>query len=365
MKLGFEVLIERGAGSEAGFADDLYQGQGAQLGSRPEIFAQSDIVVRVQAIGGGVKGLIPDLEAYRPGQIVLGFLDPLGNAKANQELSKRGVTLLAMELLPRITRAQSMDALSAMATISGYQAVLLAAQALPKMFPMMMTAAGTYSPARVLVLGAGVAGLQAIATSRRLGAAVTAYDVRPAVKEQVESLGAKFLELPLDTQATEGSGGYASKMDDEFYRRQREMMARAVAESDVVITTAQIPGASAPVLVTDEMVSGMKLGSVIVDLAAETGGNCSLTKAGATVVEQGVTIIGPLNLPSAAASQASQMYARNIVAFLTPFTKDGQFRVDLEDPIIKATLVASDGEVAHPQVRERLGLSVPVHNTGT
>jgi NAD(P) transhydrogenase subunit alpha len=258
-----------------------------------------------------------------------------------------------MELIPRITRAQSMDALSSMATIAGYKAVLLAANALPKMFPMLMTAAGTIAPSKVLVLGAGVAGLQAIASARRMGAVVTGYDVRPAVKEQVESLGAKFLELPLDTGQTQDQGGYAKQQDEEFYRRQRELMSRALAEHDVVITTAAIPGKRAPVLVTAEMVARMPPGSVIVDLAAERGGNCELTQAGETVLVHGVTILGPLNLPSAVACHASQMYAKNITTFFLHLAAGGSFQFDLSDEITRETLVVRDGAVVHPKLADQ------------
>ena len=364
-KAGYTVAVERGAGMEAGFADSLYEGQGVQLTDRGGVFSGSDLIVRVQGLGnmqapGNTMGAAPsELELYKPGQLIVGLLDPLGSPHANLTLAGRGVTTFAVELLPRITRAQSMDVLSSMATITGYKGVILAADALPKLFPMMMTAAGTYAPAKVLVVGAGVAGLQAIATARRLGAAVLAYDVRAASKEQVESLGAKFLELPLETKGAEGTGGYAVRMDEDFYRKQRELMAKAVADSDAVIATAQVPGSKAPVLITAEMVQAMRPGSVIVDLAAETGGNCALTKPGESIVVSGVTIMGPLNLVSTAANQASQMYARNITAFLVAFAKDGQFHIDQNDPIIKATLVASGGEVVQRQVRERLNLPAP------
>ena len=273
-------------------------------------------------------------------------------------LRRGGVTAFALELLPRIGRAQSMDALTAMATVAGYKAALLAAGALPRIYPMMITAAGTITPARVFVVGAGVAGLQAIATSHRLGAVVQAYDVRPAVKEQVESLGARFLELKLQTEEAEASGGYAQTMGEEFYRRQREMMTQVVAESDVVITTAAIPGSKAPVLVTKEMVNGMRPGSVIVDLAAEGGGNCELTRPGETMEADGVTIMGPLNLPSTIPYNASQMYSRNVTAFLQNLIKDGELRLDRDDPIIRDTLLTHQGEVVNPRVRELLGLPV-------
>jgi len=259
-----------------------------------------------------------------------------------------------MELIPRITRAQSMDALSSLGTVSGYAAVILAARHLPKMFPMMMTAAGTITPARVLVIGAGVAGLQAIATARRLGAVVSGYDVRPAVREQVESLGAKFVELPLESRGAEDAGGYARAQDEEFYRKQRELMARVVAESDVVITTAAVPGKKSPVLVTAEMVAGMASGAVIVDLAAERGGNCELTRADSIVTEHGVTILGPTNLPSSVPYHASQMYAKNLTTFLKLLVKDGAIALNLEDEILRDTLLVRDGQVVHPRVREAL-----------
>ncbi|HEX5814584.1 MAG TPA: NAD(P) transhydrogenase subunit alpha, partial [Methylomirabilota bacterium] len=267
-----------------------------------------------------------------------------------KDLAAAGVTAFAVELMPRITRAQAMDALSAMSTVAGYSAVLRAAVALPRMFPMMMTAAGTVTPARVLVVGAGVAGLQAIATARRLGAVVSAYDVRPAVKEQVESVGGRFVELPLDTSDVEDARGYARARDESFYQRQRELMARVVAASDVVITTAVVPGRKAPVLVTADMVAAMAPGSVIVDLAAERGGNCELGRAGETVVEHGVTIVGAVNLAGTVPYHASQLYARTVVAFFLHLLKDHAVAVDLEDEITRETLVTRGGEIVHPRV---------------
>ena len=288
---------------------------------------------------------------------MIGLLDPLGAPESIRELAEKGVTSFALELLPRISRAQSMDALSSMATIAGYKAILLAANLLEKMFPLMITAAGTVTPARVFVIGAGVAGLQAIANAHRLGAVVHAYDVRPAVKEQVESLGAKFVELALEPQEAETAGGYAKAMDENFYRRQREMMAKVLAESDVVITTAAVPGKRAPVLITQEMVRGMRRGAVIVDLAAETGGNCELTRPGETVEIDGVSILGPVNLPSTVPYHASQMYSRNIASFLQLLIKDGKFHLDLEDQIIRETLLTHHKEVVNATVRELLGFS--------
>lgn len=356
-KAGLEVLVEQGAGENAGFPDAAYEEQGARLApDRTQLFSSADFLVQVHGLGANPVIGHTDLELLRSGQVLVGLLNPLGAPKAVRELAARGITAFALELLPRISRAQPMDALTSMATVAGYKAVLLAAGALKKMFPMMITAAGTITPARVFVVGAGVAGLQAIATSRRLGAVVQAYDVRPAVKEQVESLGAKFLELGLETEEAEASGGYAKAMGEEFYRRQIEMMRQVVAESDVVITTAAVPGKKAPILLTEEMVQVMRPGSVIVDLAAEGGGNCELTRPGETVEVHGVTILGPINLPSTIPYHASQMYAKNLTAFLLNLVKDGELRLNLEDPIIWDTLLTHQGEVVNPQVRELLGL---------
>jgi NAD(P) transhydrogenase subunit alpha len=287
----------------------------------------------------------------------VGFLDPLQHGAALGPLVATGASLFALELLPRITRAQGMDALSSMATIVGYKAVLLAADNLPRMLPMLMTAAGTVSPARVFVIGAGVAGLQAIATARRLGAVVEAYDVRPAVKDQIQSLGARFVELPIETAGAEDKGGYAKAQDEAFYRRQRELLAKVVAESDVVIATAAVPGKKAPVLVTGDMVQAMRPGSVIVDLAAEQGGNCELTEAGRTVTRHGVQVMGPANLATSLPYHASQLYAKNLTSFVLNMTKDGELRLDLEDEIVRDTMLARAGEVTSPRVREALGLA--------
>jgi NAD(P) transhydrogenase subunit alpha len=283
----------------------------------------------------------------------------LGDPKAVEPWAEAGATLFALELVPRITRAQSMDVLSSMATVAGYHAVLLAAQTLPKMFPMLMTAAGTLMPAKVFIVGAGVAGLQAIATAHRLGAAVSAYDVRPAVKEQVQSLGAKFVEMQLDTAKTEDKGGYAQAMGEEFYRKQREMMARVVAQQDVVITTAAVPGKKAPILLTTEMVEGMAPGSVVVDLAAERGGNCELTRPDEAVIHRGVTILGPANPASEVPHDASQMFSKNVTTFLLHLMADGKFKVDRSDEITRETLVTLGGRIAHPRVCEALGIPVP------
>ena len=358
-KAGLEVVIESGAGARAGFPDADYEQQGARVAaSRQEVFQGADVLACVNGPAAGEAGQ-EDLALLRRGQLLVGMLNPLVRPEGIRELARRGVTAFALELLPRITRAQSMDVLSSMATVAGYRAVLLGAGALNKMFPMMMTAAGTVTPARVFIVGAGVAGLQAIATARRLGAVVQAYDVRPAVKEQVESLGAKFVELPLETAAAEAAGGYAQAMGEEFYKRQREMMARVVAESDVVITSAAVPGKRAPVLITADMLRAMPPGGVVIDLAAESGGNCEATQPGATVEAHGVKVIGPLNIASTIPYHASQMYGRNVSAFLQNLIKKGELHLNLGDEIIRDTLVAHDGEVSSARLRELLGLEVP------
>jgi NAD(P) transhydrogenase subunit alpha len=350
VKAGMTVLVERGAGRAAGFPDRLYADKGAKLcGSRDEAFAD-DVLLQVRAAGAAGETLAADLSRYRAGQVVIGLCDPLGSPRAAADLAARGVTLFSLELLPRITRAQAMDVLSSQATVAGYRAVLLAATALAKMFPMLMTAAGTIAPAKVFVVGAGVAGLQAIATATRLGGIVSAYDVRPAVKEQVQSLGAKFVEMPLETATAENHGGYAQQMDEAFYRKQRELMARVVADSDVVITTAAVPGKKAPVLITAAMVAGMASGAVLVDLAAERGGNCELTEPGKTVVHNGVTILGPLDLPAEVPYHASQLYAKNISTFLLALVREGKLEPDFDDEIVRETLVARDGRVVHSAV---------------
>ena len=361
VKASLDLLVEKGAGASAGFPDAAYEEQGGRIApDRKQLLSSADALLYVRGLGANPDAGRADLELMRPSQLVVGLLDPLGAPKAAQELADKGVTAFALELLPRISRAQPMDVLSSMATVAGYKAALMAAEALPRMFPMMITAAGTVTPARVFVVGAGVAGLQAIATSRRLGAVVQSYDVRPAVKEQVESLGARFLELELQTEEAETAGGYARAMGDEFYNRQREMMAQVVTDSDVVITTAAVPGGKAPVLVTEQMVQGMRAGSVIVDLAAEGGGNCELTQPGESVEIDGVTILGPLNLPSTVPYHASQMYARNVAAFLQNLVKDGELRLDMEDQIVRDSILAHQGEVVNPRVRELLGLPASV-----
>jgi proton-translocating NAD(P)+ transhydrogenase subunit alpha len=356
-KLGIELLVEKNAGLAAGFPDDGYVEKGAKVAaSREEVFAASHAILQVRSLASSPTAPPPNLDLVRKGQVLVGFLDPIGAPGGIQAVADRGATAFALDLIPRITRAQAMDALSSMATIIGYKAVLLAADTTPRMFPMLMTAGGTLAPARVFVIGAGVAGLQAIATARRLGAVVEAYDVRPAVKEQIESLGAKFVELPIETGDAQDKGGYAKAMDETFYRRQRETMARAVAASDVVITTAAIPGKKAPVLITADMVTGMRPGSVIVDVAAEQGGNCEITRPGETVVRDGVTVLGPVNMASSVPTHASQMHARNTANFLALVVKEGALCIDMSDEIVAGTLVARDGEVVHPRLREALGL---------
>ena len=356
-KAGLEVLVDPGAGTDAGFPDSDYQAQGAQIApTRPELLSTADVLLYVRGLGANPEAGSADLELVHPGQTVLGLLNPLGAPEAARQLADAGVTAFALELLPRVSRAQSMDVLSSMATVAGYKAAVVAAETLPRMYPMMITAAGTITPARVFVVGVGVAGLQAIATSRRLGAVVQAYDVRPEVKEQVESVGARFLEMELDTSGSEGAGGYARAQGDEFYRRQREMMAEAVSDSDVVITTAAVPGRRAPVLITEEMVRGMRSGSVVFDLAAESGGNCELTRPGETVEVGGVNILGPVNLASTVPYHASQMFARNVSAFLQELVTDGELKLDMHNPIVSDTLITHQGEVVNAQVRELLGM---------
>ena len=356
-KAGLEVVIEAGAGASAGYPDAFYQEKGAKvLPDRAAVFAQSDIVTQVLGHGANDKNGAKDLPLMRRGQILIGFLRPLAAPEVVQQIAQTGVTAFSVELMPRTTRAQSMDALSSMASIAGYKAVVAVADALPRIFPMLTTAAGTITPSRVLVIGAGVAGLQAIATAKRLGAVVSAYDVRPAVKEQVQSLGGRFVELALETAGAEDARGYAKAQDEAFYAKQRELLGKVIAEQDAVITTAVVPGKKAPVLVTEAMMKGMPPGSVILDLAAERGGNCELTHPGETVVVHNVTIIGPINLASSAPYHASQMYARNLTSFLTNLVKDGKVRPPESDDIIQETLLTQGGEVVNARVREMLGL---------
>jgi NAD(P) transhydrogenase subunit alpha len=356
-KAKLEVLVQAGAGQAAGYLDAEYVEKGAKLASsRAEVFATADIVAQFLCYGANDKNGVEDLPLMRPGQTILGFLRPLGSLETIQAIAQRGVSSFSVELMPRITRAQSMDALSSMATICGYKAVILAADTLPRMFPMLTTAAGTIAPARVLIIGAGVAGLQAIATARRLGAVASAYDMRPAAKEQVQSLGGRFVELPIEAEDAQDAGGYAKAQDESFYKKQQELLGKTVAESDVVITAAVIPGKKSPILVTAEMVEQMAPGSVIVDLAAERGGNCELTKPDETIVVHGVTIRGEFNLAEAVPYHASQMYARNVSAFLQHLTKEGQLRLDRNDEIMRETMLTHGGEIVNARVREFFSL---------
>ncbi len=356
-KAGFEVAIEAGAGVSAGYLDKEYADKGAKvLASRTEVFKTADIIVQVLCYGSNDRTGKDDVPLYREGQFLVGFLRPLGAVETLQDIASKGVSSFSVEFMPRITRAQSMDALSSMSTVCGYKAVLLAADTLPRLCPMLTTAAGTITPARIFIIGAGVAGLQAIATARRMGAVASAYDVRPAVKEQIQSLGGRFVELPIEAQDAQDARGYAKAQDETFYQRQRELLGRVVAESDIVITTAVIPGKKPPVLVTEEMVKSMAPGSVIVDLAAERGGNCELTEASKIVVKHNVSIVGYINLASTVPYHASQMYARNISTFLTHLFKGGKPELNLEDEITRETLITRGGEIVHGRVREFFSL---------
>lgn len=357
IKSGATVRVQEGAGLAAGFPDEQYADKGAEIvKDRSALLKQADVVLQVRALGASGEHGAADVALLQNGQVLISSCDPLTFPEAVRSVADCGVTAFSLELVPRITRAQSMDILSSMATVAGYRAVLLAATAAPRMFPMMMTAAGTLKPARVLVLGAGVAGLQAIATARRLGAVVFGYDIRPAVREQVESLGGRFVELDLETGESETQGGYAKQMDDDFYQRQRAAMKKVIADCDVVITTAAIPGRKAPVLVTTEMVEAMAPGSVVVDLAAERGGNCEVTQAGATIRHNGVTVLGPCNLPSDVPVHASEMFSKNLVTFLQLMIKDGQLNIDTSDEIIRDTLITRSREVVNNRVRELLNM---------
>jgi NAD(P) transhydrogenase subunit alpha len=355
-KAGFEVLVESDAGRDAGFLDAQYLQQGARVAANRSELAPADFIIHVRAAAADPQEPFAVGESLRENQILIALCDPLSDPRPIAALAERPVTTFALELLPRITRAQSMDVLSSMATVAGYKAVLLAANASPRMFPMMMTAAGTLTPAKVFVVGAGVAGLQAISTARRLGAIVYAYDVRPAAREQIQSVGGKPVDFGLES--AEGQGGYARAMDQDFYKRQQAAMAKVIAESDVVITTAAVPGKRAPVLITTDMLAGMAPGSVVVDLAAERGGNCEATRAGETVEVGGVAILGPVNLPATVAHHASQMFSRNIAAFLVHLKKSGLPTLDTQDEIVRDTLITRDGQVVNPQIRDRLAAPV-------
>ena len=353
-----KVLIQADAGSAAGYPDAEYTAAGATVtADRAEIFASADIILQVQSFGSNNDNSDGDLALLRSGQLVIGMMDPLASPQAAQAVAKTGATAIALELVPRISRAQSMDVLSSMATLAGYKAVLMGASAAPRIFPMLMTAAGTLQPARVLIMGVGVAGLQACATAKRLGAVVEAYDVRPAAREQILSVGAKPVELDLDTGESEGAGGYAKEQGEDFLRRQRELMTEVVAQQDIIITTAAIPGAKSPILVTEDMVKAMKPGAVVVDLAAERGGNCDLTKQGETVVAHDVTILGPENVPSDLAFHASQMLGKNMQTLLELIVDEaGNLNLDFNDEIVAGTVVAHEGEIPHPHMRKLLNL---------
>ncbi|TMG15480.1 MAG: Re/Si-specific NAD(P)(+) transhydrogenase subunit alpha [Chloroflexi bacterium] len=345
-----EVAVQAGAGSEAFYTDDAYQKAGATLvPDARTVLGQADALLKVQPPS------LDEVAALKSGAILIAFLQPSAHAEVVKALATQKVTAFSLEFVPRISRAQSMDALSSQAGVAGYKAVLIAANRLGKFFPLLITAAGTVTPSRVLVLGAGVAGLQAIATARRLGAVVEAYDVRPAVKDEVKSLGATFVELPLEAQ--QGQGGYAAQQSEEFLRRQRELIGEHVAASDVVITTAAVPGRKAPILVTKDMVARMRPGSVIVDLAADTGGNVELTKLGEAVVTGGVTIDGPRNLASTMPVHASQLYSRNVSTLLLSLVKDGQPNIDFNDEIVKGSCLTNAGELVHPQAKALLETS--------
>lgn len=355
-KSGFQIVVESKAGEPAGFPDAAYRDKGAQIASRPEA-AASDLVATIR--NAGANSLATESIPTRSGQVQIGLCDPLSDPKAVAAIAPSGITLFALEMIPRITRAQSMDVLSSQATVTGYRAVLLAAEHLPRMFPMLMTAAGTITAARVLVIGAGVAGLQAIAIARKLGAVVHAYDVRPACREQVESLGGKFVELPIENAGAEDKGGYARAMDESFYRRQREMLGDVVATNDVAISTALVPGKKSPLLITADAVRRMAPGSVVVDLAAERGGNCELSKPDQTVIENGVTILGPTNLASGNPYHASLMFSNNLTKFLQNLAPKGELVMNLDDEIIRDTLLTREGQIVHPRIRDLLHPPAP------
>jgi NAD(P) transhydrogenase subunit alpha len=346
LKAGLEIHVQTGAGAAAGFLDASYREQGARV--EPEVVHAADILLKVQ------PPTVEEIARIKEGGTLISFVQPYTNAVGIRALASRKATVFAMELMPRITRAQPMDALSAMSTVAGYKAVLMAANHLPKFFPLLMTAAGTLTPGRVFIVGAGVAGLQAIGTAKRLGAVVEAYDTRPVVKEQVESLGAKFVELGLETKDAQEKTGYAKAQSEEFYEKQRTMMMKYVAAADVVIPTALVPGKRAPVLITEEMVKGMRPGSVVVDLAAEQGGNCALTEAGQDVEKYGVVIMGPVNIPSTVPFHASQMYARTVTNYLLHLAKDGKIQLSLDDELTRGPLATHQGEILHEAVKATL-----------
>ncbi|TPX29597.1 Re/Si-specific NAD(P)(+) transhydrogenase subunit alpha [Cylindrospermopsis raciborskii] len=358
VKQGLEISVETGAGEKAYFSDGDYEAAGAKIITDAAVlWGEADILLKVSPPQEREDGR-EEIDLLKPGAVLLSFLNPLGNPEIARKLAQRQITALSMELIPRTTRAQSMDALSSQASIAGYKTVLLAAAALPKYFPMLTTAAGTIAPAKVFIMGAGVAGLQAIATARRLGALVEAFDIRPAVKEEVQSLGAKFVEIKL-TEETTAAGGYAKEISEDSKKRTQEVVAEHVKHSDIVITTAQVPGRKAPILVTEDMVKGMKPGSVIVDLAAEQGGNCACTAPGKDIVYQGVTIIGPINLPSSMPVHASQLYAKNVTALMQLVVKDKALNINFADDIVDAACITHNGEIRNQRIKDALQ-AVPV-----
>jgi H+-translocating NAD(P) transhydrogenase subunit alpha len=349
-KIGqLSIRIESGAGAQAGFSDAAFTEAGAHVvEDARRLYDESDLILKIQV------PTVEEATKFKEGGALVSYLYPLNNLPAMKKLSEKGVTAFALDLLPRISRAQAMDTLSSQATLAGYRAVTMAADMLPKIFPLMMTAAGTIAPARVFILGAGVSGLQAIATAHRLGAVVEAYDVRPTVKEQIESLGAKFVELPIQAQDTQTSGGYAKSQSEDFYRKQQELLAERMKVADVVISTALVPGKKAPLLISEDAVKGMRAGSVIIDLAAEQGGNCALTEPGKTIVKNGVVIRGPLNVPSDMAPQASQLFSRNMTSFVGAIVKDQKLNLDMEDQLVKDPMVLLKGEVVYKPLKDAL-----------
>jgi len=349
-KLGVEVAIEKGAGTSAGFDDSSYESAGARIvPDAGSVYSESDLVVKITPPSPEEAAL------FKTGSALISYLYPLNNVPSVKELARKSVTAFALDLMPRISRAQSMDTLSSQANLAGYKAALIAANTLQKIFPLMMTAAGTLAPARVFVIGAGVSGLQAIATAKRLGAVVEAYDVRPAVKEQVESLGAKFVELPIKTADAQSSGGYAKAQSEEFYREQTRLLAQKLEGADAVISTALVPGKRAPVLVSEDAVKGMRPGSVVVDLAAEQGGNCALTEPGKSVVKYGVMIHGLLNVPSMMAPQASQLFSKNVTTYFLAISKDGNLRLDQNDELVRGPMVLMKGEPVYEPLKGLFG----------
>ena len=348
-KLGPDVIIEKGAGASAGFEDSAYEAAGAKIASDTgQVLSDSDLIIKI------APPTPTEAAMFKEGSALISYLYPLNNMDAVRTLSRGKVSAFALDLMPRISRAQSMDTLSSQANLAGYKAALMAADSLPKIFPLMMTAAGTIAPAKVFIIGAGVSGLQAIATARRLGALVEAYDVRPTVKEQIESLGAKFVELPIQAPDAQTAGGYAKAQSDEFYKKQTELLAQRIHQVDAVITTALVPGKRAPVLVSEDAVKGMKPGSVIVDLAAEQGGNCALTEPGKSVVKYGVTIHGPFNVPSTIAPQASQLFSKNVTTYFLAISKNGVLTFDMNDDLVKSPMVLNKGEVVYGPLKAAL-----------